>query len=162
MTKSATGTKLNDTVISNREDKKKKAGVKIGDTHAGNPATKTDSPEFIKSEQLMLQYPFTIYGGREQRGRFGERIHFNVAWLNGDGEKIKRVWTPTANDDRRDLLLTVRQHGALINCRLIAIPTGGEFDYWKVVDADIDVDKYIAENSAERRGEPTDDDIPFA
>jgi len=154
-----TATRIEETpIVSNREDKKKKSGVKLGNTKA---ATRTDAPEFIKSEELMLQHPFTIYGGREQRGRFGERINFNVAFKNADNEVVKRVWTPTANDDRRDLLMLVRQHGAVINCRLIAIPTGGEYDYWKVIDADTDVDKYIAENSAERRNEPTDDDIPF-
>lgn len=134
----------------------KKKGTKLSELGL---LQRTDSPEYIKSEELAKYFPFTIYSGKETRGRFGERINFKVAFKI-DGELQKRDWTPTANEDRRLLLHAVRSKGAITNCRLIEIPlTGGDFNYWKVVDADENLEQYFV--GASEGTTFQDVDIPF-
>lgn len=157
--------KSNVSTISNREEKKSKSvGRKLSDVHI-RPATQTDRPEYIKSAELTTKHPFTIYGAREKTGDYGDRIFFQVAWKDANGETVKRLWTPTANDERRELMKEVKK-SAIINCRLLEVPTNGRYDYFKIIDADSDVESVIAEATELLRKDESDnpdvdEDIPF-
>jgi hypothetical protein len=150
------------TQISNAETKKNTSSRKLSDVRT-LAATKTDAPEFIKSGELETKFPFTIYGASEKSGQYGDRIYFQVAWKDTNGEVIKRVWTPTANDERRAIMREVKK-SAITNCRVVAVPTNGQYDYYKIIDADADVDAVIAEALEllkKDNDEAIDNDIPF-
>lgn len=117
---------------------------------------RADLPDFIKAEELQAQYPFTIFGASPSKGRFGDRIRFDVAYKQGD-EVIKKVLTLSANDERNDLMYEVRRHGAIVGCRLVEIQLGGGQTYWKIIDADAALPETVIMDESVR-----DEEIPFA
>lgn len=149
--------------ISNRETKQTRVGRKVSDIRM-TAATQTDAPEFIKSRELTKIPKFTIYGADERNGQYGTRIYFQLFWKDSNGEKVKRVWTPTANDERRVFMRECKKE-PIINCRLIEVPTNGTYDYFKIIDADDDVEKIIAEAVEQLKRDSVetqfDEDIPF-
>lgn len=94
-----------------------------------------DLPEYIKAEELVAFRPFTIFGATPSKGRFGDRVRFDVAYKDG-GTTVKRVLTLSANDERNDLMYNVRRNGAIVGCRIVQLHLGGGQTYWKIVDND--------------------------
>lgn len=164
----ATTKKSNVRLISNQEPKTKTTARSMSDVKL-KPHTETDRPEYIKSGELSVIYPFTIYKAEARRSDLGERIFFWVAFKNSDDETIKRIWTPTSNEERAELMREVKK-GPIINCRLIEVPTNGRYDYFKVIGIDDDAEQIIeaarlmlkeAKEEKENNRDLADEDIPF-
>lgn len=117
---------------------------------------RSDLPEYVKSEELQNIRPFTIYNGTRNRGRFGDRINFNVAWKDGD-TVIKRVWTLAENDERLDILTEAKRSGGVTNCRVIRLHLGGGQTYWKIIDND----EAMPDEAYNTASDIADDEIPL-
>lgn len=118
---------------------------------------KTDLPEYIKSEELQAHFPFTIFGAAPDKGRFGDRVRFDVAFKI-EGVVNKRVWTPSVTKDRTALMLEVRQGGAITGCRLVELDLSGGYTYWKVIGADEPLPENVIIGDARS---VRDEEIPF-
>lgn len=140
------------------ETKEGKKGSKFGEVY--KQPERTEGPEYIQPADVKNLDRFTIYGGEEHNGRFGNKINFQIAWKE-NGSVVKKVVTLTANKERKDILYLVRREQGLTDMRLYEIQLGGDATYWKLWDADAAAPENAIMGSGPVAPQMTDDDIPF-